>query len=60
LKDTTGGSMMDAVPQLVGESGFNEFFGKSRFFGGNLTVFEVQMASASLKLPEREIKIKLE
>jgi hypothetical protein len=39
--------MMGSVPQLVGESGFSQFFGKSCFFGGNLTVFEVQMASAS-------------
>jgi hypothetical protein len=60
LKDTTGGSMMDAVPQLVGESEFSEFSGKSRFFGGNLTVFEVRMALLRLKPSEREIKIKLE
>jgi hypothetical protein len=39
--------MMALVPQLVGESELSQFFGKSRFFGGNLTVFEVQMASAS-------------
>jgi hypothetical protein len=33
--------MMDSVPQLVGEIEFSEFFGKSRFSGGNLTVFEI-------------------
>jgi hypothetical protein len=41
--------MMGSVPQLVGESGFSDFFGKSRFSGGNLTVFEVQITSASLE-----------
>ena len=51
---------MDAVPQLVGEIEFSEFFGKSCFFGGNLTVFEVWMALLRLKPSEREIKIKLE
>jgi hypothetical protein len=47
--------MMVAVPQLVGESGFSEFFGKSCFFGGNLTVFEIRLAFALLEAAEREI-----
>jgi hypothetical protein len=41
--------MMNSVPQLVGESEFSEFFGKSRFLVGKLTVFEVRTVSASLE-----------
>jgi hypothetical protein len=41
--------MMESVPQLVGESEFSEYFGKSRFSGGKLTVFEVRVVSVSLE-----------
>ncbi|MDD5139514.1 MAG: hypothetical protein PHY43_04540 [Verrucomicrobiales bacterium] len=54
MKPTTGGSMMNCVPQLVGESEFSEFLKNSRFFG-KLVVLEPWQASVSL---EAALKIK--
>jgi len=48
--------MMAPVPQLVGESEFSEFFGKSRFSGGNLTVFEVRRLPLPVKPPDKKLK----
>jgi hypothetical protein len=45
LKDTTGGSMMATVPQLVGEIEFSVIFANFLFFLGKLTVLKPWPAS---------------